>query len=170
MEKKNLSVYPAYIPGLQNVTADALSRDKVVPTEWALSPHSFQDLVRKIGWIPEVDLMATPENTKLHAFVSPFPVSSAVATDFFSINLGKWNKIYIFPPRNLVLRVLTRLLPFRGKVLLIAPYLPSQSWFPILKARAIQCLPLLDPPFQIVQGERILLPSKEFCLLRGWIF
>lgn len=55
--KKDLAVY---LQGSRNVSADALSRDKAIPTEWSLTPRCFQDLLKQIECTPQVDLMATP--------------------------------------------------------------------------------------------------------------
>lgn len=168
-ELKNLSILPIHLKGESNVTADALSRDKPIPSEWTLTHQAFQALIREVGWKPQVDLMATPENTKLHTYISPYQVMGAAGVDFFATNLKQFTRVYLFPPQKLILKCLVRLLQFQGRAIIIAPLLPSQPWFPVLKDRASHCWKILDPPFQIVQGIRIDMPSKQFSKLRAWI-
>ena len=170
LEERRLSIVPSYLKGNANVAADLLSRDAAVPTEWTLTGPTFWGLVRAMGWVPEVDLMATPLNAKLHCFVSPFPVKGAAGTDFFAVDLSRWERIYVFPPQKLILRTLVHLRNFRGRVLLIAPCLPSQPWYPFLMQKARRCFRLRERPYQVVQGKRVMATSRIFSHLRGWEF
>ena len=106
---------------------------------------------------------------KVHSYVTPYKVMGATDTDFFSVNLQRWDKVYIFPPHNIILKTLARILPLKGKTLLIAPLLPSQPWFPPSKSKALLCLPLLEPPVQASAGRLGLMPRKISSRLRAWI-
>ena len=62
--------------------------------------------------------------------------------------------IYLFPSVNFLPRVTLNLMTFLGRALIIIPWRPTAPWFPALRPRS-SIHNLLEPPFQIVQGEII---------------
>ena len=152
VEEKELLLVPSHLAGLLNVTADALSRDTVLPTEWSLNQETFQDLLCQIDFVPEVDAMATPWNAQLQQFICPFPHPLASGRDFFLTKLECWKSMYIFPPPKTLLKVLEKMNNYQGRAIVIAPNTPAQPWFPILRQKASRMLRLLHPPQQEVQG------------------
>ena len=58
----------------------------------------------------------------MERFVCPFPHPAVVGTDLFLMDPNQWESLYLFPPTNLILKVLNHLSRFQGEVLLIAPY------------------------------------------------
>jgi hypothetical protein len=88
-----------------------------------------------------LDLFASSWNAQLPIFVSRFPQPGAWSTDALSLN---WKDLagYCFPPFNMKVRL------DQAEIVLLAPYWPSQCWFPSLMELATD-IPLL------------LLPSKS---------
>ena len=164
--RRRLSVRAIHLSGSQNVVADALSRKGPIPTEWELEMECFLDLCKKAHLTPCVDAMATPLNAKLPIFISPFPHQKAHSVDFFQTDLSGWESLYIFPPTNMISRVLSRIRDFPGRVLLVTPFWPSRPWFNELRLRGAAHFPLLNLPVQTV-GELILRPSTKVC--SNWI-
>ena len=170
LKRKRLTVTPHYIPGIRNVTADSLSRDKVIPSEWEMHPEAFKNLTKELGWTPQVDAMATPWNTKVSTFICPFDHPAAAGVDFFAVNLNQWSIIYIFPPQNQISKVLNHLISFQGKIILIAPYLQNQPWFPVLMGRTRKRVQLTHSPQQEVQGVMEVASSQCSSPFSAWIF
>ena len=98
------------VPGKQNVVADSLSRGKIAHNKWELDPRDWLLINDKIPNF-EIDLMATPFNNKLEKFISPFDHPRETAVDAF---MTDWNRVYIFPPVALLLKVLLKLESFQG--------------------------------------------------------
>ena len=74
----NIVIRAAYIPGVVNVPADALSSGKSLPVllnhrgdhrEWSLATQVCQALFLRLGE-PQVDLFATKANSRLPVFCS----------------------------------------------------------------------------------------------------
>ena len=85
----------AHLPGKENVTADALSRGWVVPTEWTLHPQVAHSLFLMIDW-PHVDLFASRTNHQLPVYCSRTHDPYAWQTDALAI---RWDGLlaYAFP-------------------------------------------------------------------------
>ena len=135
LKKKDIAISVFHVAGVQNVIADRLSRSGPSPSEWTLDEESFLWLCQNMG-TPQVDLFATRYTARLPTFVSPVRDVTAVAVDSFTVEWNQWSTIYLFPPTNLIMRVLSVLESYRGKALLITPLWPNQNWFPVLLARA----------------------------------
>ena len=126
-----------HLPGRRNVLADFLSRpDKILGTEWSLSPQVFQDICGVFG-TPNIDLFATSKNTKLSVFCSPLPESGAYATDAMSLS---WDGMfaYAYPPTGFLMEVLHKIARSDCTVLLVAPCWPTQPWFPLLLSLLVE--------------------------------
>ena len=139
--RSNIRLVPQHLSGVLNVLADKASRDSPVSTEWSLDQESFDSLCVSYG-TPQVDLMATWENHKLAAYVSPCPDPSACGLDAFSCDWDRWDFIYLFPPFQLLQEVVRRLGAFGGGGFLIAPLWPSALWFLPLVGRCPRRHPL----------------------------
>ena len=128
--KNQWTIVPVHISGSLNCKADALSREGPIQTEWTLNRDTF--LSRFPGL--QIDLFATPQNAQLPKFVSPMPDHRAVACNALLLDWNQWEQIYLFPPVNLLLKVLMKLKEFKGIAILIAPEWQNSKWFPLLNS------------------------------------
>ena len=79
--QKHLSnVTAVYLPGSQNIQADFLSRVSMDNNEWSLHADVFQWL-KSLGFLPEVDLFASPCNFKLEKYYTRFKCPQAFGVD-----------------------------------------------------------------------------------------
>ena len=139
------------IPGSLNVVADALSRPKANQTEWEIDPRDWRRLKALFPHL-EVDLMATPFNSTLPTFVSPFAHPSATSVDVHLTDWTQWKDVYIFPPPSMLQDLLPRILHFPGSLPLIARLPPGHPLSPIVLSKVSCSLPLVHPPRQRVLG------------------
>jgi len=112
--------------------AECLSRLSVqslpVPVEWPLDSQSFHWVI-SLGSAPQVDLMATSLNHHLPMYVFLFLDPQSVPVDAISLDWDRWDSVYLFLPVKALPLVMSHLQHFKGRVTLIAPWWPTQSWF-----------------------------------------
>ena len=168
-KKKRWHLSASHLEGVRNVTADALSRNTAHETEWSLDLHSFRWIQQQVPGL-QVDLFATRSNRKLPLYVSPNLVPLALGVDAMSVDWNQWDTIYLFPPFNLLSKVLDRLRSFQGMAL-VAPFWPNGRWFPLLTELGLKPLPLPRPILsQVVQTKTVSASSWITNALRLWIF
>ena len=136
LESQNIIVRARHIPGCLNVIADHLSRpNQPIPTEWSLHPEIVERIFRGT---PEVDMFATLSNSHLPRFMSPIPEPRALAVDALSQD-WQGRSMYMFPPFPLLSKVMQKLRSTQvAEVILVAPWWPSQSWFPHLLCLCVE--------------------------------
>ena len=61
------------------------------------------------------------------------------------LDWNQWDRVYLFPPVNLLMKVLHKLRTFKGKVALVAILWPKSNWFPILMELNLHFHPLPAP-------------------------
>ena len=128
--ERNIYISAVHIPGTDN-TADFFSRNFSDSTEWMLKREIFSRLCRHF-FQPNVDLFASRLNKQLPCFVSWFPELGAIASDAFTLDWKQYSP-YIFPPFNLVGKVLNKIISDGvDRAILVFPIWRSQSWFPVL--------------------------------------
>ena len=142
-------IVAAHIPGVKNVAADRESRNIRDNMEWQLCPEKFREICGVLG-TPHIDLFATRLNHQLPRYMAWKPDPGAVAVDAFT---EPWGNLfaYIFPPFNLISRVLKKIETERVSAVVIVPYWPTQSWFPKFLKLCI------DPPCILSNRRRPLL-------------
>lgn len=141
-KERNIWLTATHIPGIENVEADAQSRQFNDRTEWKLDSKIFQRITDKL-FSPEIDLFASRLNYQLKPFVSWGPDPEAWAVDAFTFPWGKW-LIYVFPPFSLLHKVLCKWREDQAEGLLIAPLWMTAPWYPLL-LRMLIAEPLLLP-------------------------
>ena len=127
-ESLSIRLAPQFLPGSNNVLADALSRPHQLPhSEWSLNMTVFRSLRRM--WPVQVDLFATSDNRRCSIYFSPFHDPMSAGTDAF---LQSWDGLqaYAFPPVAIIPRVLAKLRASTGTELtLVAPHWAQRPWF-----------------------------------------
>ena len=99
-----------------------ISVNQPIITEWSLHPEIVNRIYRTWG-TPKLDMFATIHNTHLPQFKSPIPEPRALA--------GR--SMYMFLLFPLLSKVIQKFRTTQeGEVILIAPWWPSQPWFPHL--------------------------------------
>ena len=167
--KNRISLIAVHLAGRLNTMADALSRGKVLPTEWTLHPGVVQMIFQRLDR-PHIDLFASALNNQLPIYCARYQEPQAWATDALSIS---WANMfaYAFPPISLLPRVLAKIKSECCRVILIAPFWPRQPWF-----QSIVRL-LIHPPLVLPQRadllsqprSRVLHLSPETLHLTCWL-
>jgi hypothetical protein len=120
LQKLDIRIAVAHIPGKKNDFVNALSRMKVTG-DYGLKQEIFDQGVRTLEVTPTVDLFAHNRNNKLPKFVAmEGPLAQgASAVDAFTQN---WNEglPYVFPPVQLLLRVLVKVRNENVRAVLVA--------------------------------------------------
>ena len=92
-------------------------------------------------------------NNWLPCYVSPFPDPAAWKTDALSFG-WKDLKAYTFPPISIVSQVIGKVLNTNCVILLVAPYWPSQPWFPVMLSL------LVEFPIRLTPTRKLLSQPK----------
>ena len=169
------TLLPIHISGVRNVRADFLSRErKPHKSEWCLSRAVFNGICTRWG-SPQIDLMATAENTQAARYFSPFPDNQALGVDVLSIPWDFEDLVYCFPPTAVMNQVLSKI---RSAVnldlILVAPLISTQPWFPVLHELSVgRPRPLARQPGDLVQTlpgslEYLVHPRPELFRLAEW--
>ena len=157
--KKHWHLSATHLEGVRNVLADSLSRAAPLESEWTLDKASFQFVLGKVPDL-QVDLFATALNHRLPLYVSPNVDSRATAMDAMTLDWNRWEKIYLFPPVNLLLKVLDKLRSYKGTAALVAPDWPQSSWYPLTLELKLKKFKLPAPVLsQVVQKKRVYASS-----------
>ena len=115
--------------------------------EWSLNERVAKSLFDQFGK-PEVDLFASPLNSKCSKYASYKPDPDAYHVNVFSLCCLNLNA-YIFPPFSIVGRVRAKLAQDRVTALVIVPCWQTQSWFPqFVRLVKPGTTPLLIPAHQ----------------------
>ena len=140
------------IAGKDNRSADSYSRKQSIHTEWTLNTEMFDKVCNVFGK-PAIDLFASRTNHQLPRYMSLYPDPAAEAINAF---YHPWTEyVYIFPPFNLIPRVLKKLRE-EGTVraLVIVPEWKTQTWFPKLEKMRVG-----DPVHLNPSKTLLVLPS-----------
>ena len=168
-ESLSIRLAPQFLPGSNNVLADALSRPHQLPhSEWSLNLTVFRSLSRL--WPVQIDLFATSENHSCSIYFSPFRDPMSAGTDAF---LQSWAGLqaYGFPPVAILPRVLAKLRSSKGTELtLVAPHWAQRPWFSdLLQLSLAPPVILPDRPYLLrLPRSRHLYPDLRRLRLHAW--
>jgi hypothetical protein len=144
LQQLDIRIAVAHIPGKDNDLVDALSRMEVTG-DYELKAEFFERGLAVLGASPTVDLFAHNRNNKIPTFVAmDGPLAQgAAALDAFSLDWAT-GLPYIFPPVQLLLRVLRKLSDEKARAVLVAPKWPSQPWWTLLQTMQSSTVELGD--------------------------
>ena len=148
-----------------------LSRqDVLLKNEWRLAPNTFKWVCDNSPWgSPEVDLFANRLNTQLPLFFSPCQDKEALGVDAL---LCPWpNRVcYAFPPTTILDKVATKiLLESPQQLLLVAPWWPNKSWFPVLQENAWRIALIPEESLRLIQPHFAMnMPNPMSLSLALW--
>ena len=168
-ESLAIRLAPQFIPGSNNVLADALSRPhQLSHSEWSLNITVFRSLCRL--WPVQIDLFATSANHRCSIYFSPYRDPQSAGTDTF---LQSWGGLqaYAFPPFAIIPRVLAKFRESRGTELtLVAPNWAQRPWFPDLLQLSLAPPVILPDRPDLLQlpRSRLRYPGLHRLLLHAW--
>ena len=168
-ESLSIRLAPQFLPGSNNVLADALSRLHQLPhSEWSLNMTVYRSLCRL--WPVQIDLFATSANHRCSIYFSPFRDPLSAGTDAF---LQSWDGLqaYAFPPVAIIPRVLAKLQASRGAELtLVAPHWAQRPWFSDLLQLSLAPTVILParPDLLCLPRSRHLYPALHQLRFHAW--
>ena len=93
---RNIRISVAHIPGVENVSADPLSRNFHKGTEWKLHSRIFTHVLDHFQCPVDIDLMASRTNHQVERFLSWRPDPEAFAIDAFTLDWRDF-RFWYFP-------------------------------------------------------------------------
>ena len=148
-EREKISLLPQFVPGRNNMLADALSHpNQVVGTEWTLHQEVFDSLRKR--WPVVIDLFASSLSRRCGVYFAPVSDPMATGTDAM---LQSWDYLqgYAFPPFSMLPQVPRKLRSSKVAVItLITPLWPQRKWFPDFLEL------LLEPPLPLPERWDLL--------------
>jgi hypothetical protein len=151
---RKLLLTAEYLPGVENVVADQLSRIGNDISEQQLNPVIFR-LIDRVWGPHTIDACASGSNTQLHNYVSLRTDTGCQYTDIFSRRIPSHENPWCFPPFPIIGRLLRKIEKENLTLTLIVPVWPNQPWWPML-------WPLCqDWPILLPQSQHFLLSWQE---------
>lgn len=139
--ERDIWISVARIAGVDNWEADYESRHVNLDTEWKLNPQILCAALKILNYTPDIDLFASRLNHQFETYMSFRPDPGAVGIDAFTVS-WKHKHFYVFPPFSLLVRVLQKIKRDAATGVVVVPYWPTQTFFPILMRLLVE-IPVL---------------------------
>ena len=168
-ESLSIRLAPQFLPGSDNVLADALSRPHQLPhPEWSLHMTVFLSLRRL--WPVQIVFFATSATHRCSIYFSTFRDPRSAGTDAF---LQSWDGLqaYAFRPVAVFPRILAKLRAYTGTELtLVAPHWAQRPWFSDLVQLSLAPPVILPsrPDLLRLPRSRHLYPDLRRLRLHAW--
>ena len=154
----NFDISISHIRGSDNLDADSASRLLSTHSEWSLPSHIFTQACKILGFRPEIDAFTSRLNNKLPRYFSFTADPFSKHVDAFTLCWSHTN-LYCYPPCSVISKCLRKIQQDKATVLFVAPFWPSQPWFPVWAQMLMSTPLLLSPPAQyfylLPQGKDI---------------
>jgi hypothetical protein len=144
-EQHQLQLSCRHIRGVDNVTADALSRREWNSGDWRLDSQLLLRMLRRWNCNISIDLFASRWNTQAQRFFSWEYDEQAIGVDSLSHAWKGTGTLYAYPPQALLPRLLHKVIN-EGvyDMVLITPLFPHASWWPTL-LQVVTAVPVVLP-------------------------
>ena len=97
----------------------------------------------------------------------PCPDEKAAAVDAFKTLWDRWKNLYIYPPANLISKVLAKITTFNlEKAVLVTPDMTTRPWFMSLKLMRVPSYTMVVTLQQVVVDR--LVKQSQTTKLRIW--
>jgi hypothetical protein len=132
--KMDIKLQITHVPGVENVTADALSRMDMAG-DYELKVEFYRRGIRFLGVSPTLALIATSSNKKCQSFLALPGIRAEGARALDALRYSWQGELaYVFPPVQLIPRVLQRIrLERLLQVVMVFPEWPSRPWWNFLQ-------------------------------------
>jgi hypothetical protein len=165
LETSNLQIQANYIPGIDNTTADRLSRLSR-SGDYQVKQSVFNKALQILQTEIQIDLFATRANRKVINFVSIDRDEEAIGRDAFSM-AWRGTLPLIHPPIPLLLRCLRKVQEEQVRGVVIAPAWRGQPWSHLLQTMSVRRVNLGEAAQVLIPGPRMRLSGS--CLPPGTI-
>ncbi|CAJ0923458.1 unnamed protein product [Ranitomeya imitator] len=167
-ETNHSIISAVHIPGVENWAADFLSRQGLASGEWELHPEVFLQICLRWG-TPDVDLMASRWNAKVHNFIARSRDPQAIGVDALISPWHHFQLPYVFPPLPLLPKVIRKIRTEGGPVILVAPDWPRRAWYAEL-VQLVADVPLRLPDRPDLLRQRPIYHQSSGALrLTAWL-
>lgn len=126
-----LRLRAVHLPGLENVTADRLSREED-PSDYMLSRELFKEALTRFNFRPTVDAFASDTNAQMARFWSRWMCPGTAGVDALAQCWTK-ERVWANPPFVMAMQVLNKVLRDRASALLCLPFWETAAWWPLLQ-------------------------------------
>jgi hypothetical protein len=170
LQKLDIRITVTHLPGKENVTADALSRMDLVG-DYELKKEVYEAALEKLGVWPTLDAFANCNNHKCDRFWAlPGPLS--VGAEALDAMRYDWSEdlVYLFPPVQLVPKVLQKLVWEGGDAIMVVPDWPSRPWWNMMQSHRLGQVSLGEAEVALRPGpslavNRARLPPGNFLMV-----
>ena len=134
---------PAYLPGIANLGADALSRG-TEKREWFINPRVSERIFSCLG-LPQIDLFASRRSAQVKTYFSLDRRDNHSAGTNALNQSWTFKHMYASPPPQIIPLILGRMRECKGTLILVTPFWSRAVWLPELLQMAVRA------PFRLPQ-------------------
>ena len=161
LQKLDVRIVATHVPGIQNTLADALSRMDLVG-DYQLKPDVYRRALNRLNLSPTIDVFANSSNNKCRRFLAlPGPLAvGALALDALCYS---WTGEvpYVFPPVQIIPRVLQKLRQEVRAAILVVPEWTSRPWWNLMQENATASIRLGRSEDVLKAGPSLAIENRK---------